>query len=403
MIKQFGFNKLSFTITTFGFGFGFGSSVAAWSPVNLFANAEQGVWLDPSDLSTLKQDAAGTIAVTTAGDPIGKVTDKSGNNTAVTQSVSAARMIYSATPSRLTLDKVDDALVIAVPTGGYVGSMTIASTTGTATYGVNIPAGNFTLGGSYFPSNNIVGAVIRAGVLTADEQTTVENHFIEKGAVKSFVGVTSVYMYWTQWSHITSFPLIDTTNVPNFSYAWYSCTGLTSFPAIDTVSGTDFSYAWYSCSKLTSFPLINTAVGTNFSYAWYNCAGLTGFPLINTALVTNFTYAWLGCSGLTAFPAINTSSGTNFANTWRDCTALADFPANMFDSVKGGDFTNAFVNTALTQVSIDNILTSLVTSGIATGTRAFNQSGGFAPSITGTNAIDTLRLRGWTVTVTGAY
>jgi len=44
---------------------------------------------------------------------------------------------------------------------------------------------------------------------------------------------------------------------------------------------------------------------------------------------------------------------------------------------------------------------SLVTSGIATGTRVFDQSGGSAPSATGAAAIDTLRSRGWTVTVTG--
>ena len=37
------------------------------------------------------------------------------------------------------------------------------------------------------------------------------------------------------------------------------------------------------------------------------------------------------------------------------------------------------------------------------GTRVFNQSGGSAPSSTGEAAIDTLRSRGWIVTVTGGY
>jgi len=44
-----------------------------------------------------------------------------------------------------------------------------------------------------------------------------------------------------------------------------------------------------------------------------------------------------------------------------------------------------------------------VASGIAAGTRVFDQSGGSAPSSTGEAAIDTLRSRGWTVTVTGGY
>ena len=82
---------------------------------------------------------------------------------------------------------------------------------------------------------------------------------------------------------------------------------------------------------------------------------------------------------------------------------ISSFPANAFDNVSGGNFTNAFANTALTQTSIDNILVSLVASGIAAGTRVFDQSGGSAPSAAGEAAIDTLRSRGWTVIATGGY
>jgi len=88
---------------------------------------------------------------------------------------------------------------------------------------------------------------------------------------------------------------------------------------------------------------------------------------------------------------------------WYGCTGLTSFPANAFDNISGGDFKSAFASTALTQTSIDNVLVSLVASGIAAGTRVFDQSGGSAPSSTGEAAIDTLRSRGWTVTVTGGY
>ena len=43
----------------------------------LFANGEQGFFYDPSDLSTMFQDAAGTIPVTAAGQPVGLMLDKS--------------------------------------------------------------------------------------------------------------------------------------------------------------------------------------------------------------------------------------------------------------------------------------------------------------------------------------
>jgi hypothetical protein len=74
----------------------------------------------------------------------------------------------------------------------------------------------------------------------------------------------------------------------------------------------------------------------------------------------------------------------------------------MFDTVTAINFTNAFLSTALNETSIDNILVSINTANTSGGT--FTQSGGSAPSVaTGRPAIDALRARGWTVTVTGGY
>ena len=83
---------------------------------------------------------------------------------------------------------------------------------------------------------------------------------------------------------------------------------------------------------------------------------------------------------------------------WLGFCSLTTIPAGLFDNVSGGNFSGAFSNTSLTQTSIDNVLVSLVASGISAG--VFDQSGGSAPSSTGAAAIDTLRSRGWTVTVT---
>ncbi len=43
----------------------------------LFKNGEQGAWYDPSDMSTLFQDSAGTTPVTAVGQPVGLLLDKS--------------------------------------------------------------------------------------------------------------------------------------------------------------------------------------------------------------------------------------------------------------------------------------------------------------------------------------
>lgn len=54
-----------------------GGTVLGWSPRSLFAASEPGGWYDPSDLTTLYQDAAGTTPVTAVEQPVGLVLDKS--------------------------------------------------------------------------------------------------------------------------------------------------------------------------------------------------------------------------------------------------------------------------------------------------------------------------------------
>ena len=141
-----------------------------FKPEDLFFLGEKGAYYYPSDLSTLFQDAAGTTAVTADGDPVGLAVDKSGNAVDAVQSVSASRPVYNVSPSRLSLDKVDDALVITVPAGGWIGTMVLATDQGTASYGVSIPAGAYNLGGRYFPGTAIVGVVFRDGALSAGEK-----------------------------------------------------------------------------------------------------------------------------------------------------------------------------------------------------------------------------------------
>src|SRR5690554_4253942 len=86
-----------------------------FTPLSLFSNGEQGAWYDPSDLTTLLQDAAGTTPVTASGDPVGLMLDKSGNGNHASQGASAYRLTYEQ-PSAIEssgvstcLDVLDDA------------------------------------------------------------------------------------------------------------------------------------------------------------------------------------------------------------------------------------------------------------------------------------------------------
>lgn len=68
----------------------------------LFANGEKGAWYDPSDLSTLFQDAAGTIPVTGVEQPVGLMRDKSGRGNHAFQTTSASRPVLSGRYNLLT-------------------------------------------------------------------------------------------------------------------------------------------------------------------------------------------------------------------------------------------------------------------------------------------------------------
>jgi len=78
---------------------------------------------------------------------------------------------------------------------------------------------------------------------------------------------------------------------------------------------------------------------------------------------------------------------------------LASFPANMFDNCLATNFNGAWLNCSnLTQTSVDNIVISINTAGRSNGTLRVD---GSTPSTAGRTAVDALRARGWTVTVTG--
>lgn len=84
------------------------------TPGELFKQGEKGAWYDPSNPSTLYQDAAMTIPVTARGDPVGCMMDLSGNGNHAIQSVSASRPTYQTDGILHWLegDGIDDSLII---------------------------------------------------------------------------------------------------------------------------------------------------------------------------------------------------------------------------------------------------------------------------------------------------
>ncbi|WP_303704783.1 hypothetical protein [Celeribacter baekdonensis] len=74
-------------------------------------------WYDPSDLTTLYQDAAMTIPVASSGDPVGAMLDKSGNGFHLVALSEAARptLVDVSGSAALSFDGIDDNLSAIAP------------------------------------------------------------------------------------------------------------------------------------------------------------------------------------------------------------------------------------------------------------------------------------------------
>jgi len=82
----------------------------------LFSAGEQGAWYDPSDFSTMFQDAAGTTPVTAVGQAVGRILDKSGRGNHATQTTDTKRPVLQQDANGkyyLLFDGIDDALQTA--------------------------------------------------------------------------------------------------------------------------------------------------------------------------------------------------------------------------------------------------------------------------------------------------
>jgi hypothetical protein len=70
-----------------------GADWGSFTETAIFSAGEQGYWIDPSDLATMFQDAAGSIPVTAVGQSVGRILDKSGRGNHFHQPDNAVRPV----------------------------------------------------------------------------------------------------------------------------------------------------------------------------------------------------------------------------------------------------------------------------------------------------------------------
>ena len=148
--------------------------------VRQIVQRDNGAWFNPEDMSTMYQDAAGTIPVTAAGQPVGKILDVSGNGNHATQPITSARptLVQINGLYALSFDGIDDYLNLPY-LGLYAnGSTSIIAALDSRTQATNaalVSERNITVSTQqYIPSRRIANDSIDAYVVN-DAGTVVKD------------------------------------------------------------------------------------------------------------------------------------------------------------------------------------------------------------------------------------
>lgn len=94
-----------------------GPSPSDFNPLVMFSAGEQGCWFDPSDLTTLFRDTAGTLPANAHGQKVALMLDKSGNGNHLVQTNVARQPLLQMDDGgrwNLRFDGVDDTMITSV-------------------------------------------------------------------------------------------------------------------------------------------------------------------------------------------------------------------------------------------------------------------------------------------------
>ena len=187
------------------------------------------------------------------------------------------------------------------------------------------------------------------------------------------------FCYLSKLETITGLKYLNTANVTDMSYMFYSCSSLTSLDVthFNTAKVTDMESMFSSCSSLTSLDVshFNTANVTNMSYMFSNCVALTSLDVTNfdTANVTDMTRMFMYCSSLTSLDVtnFNTANVTDMSYMFANCAALTSLYLTNFNTANVTDMERMF--------SFCKVLTTIyasskfVTTQVSNSSRMFNK------------------------------
>lgn len=123
---------------------------------------------------------------------------------------------------------------------------------------------------------------------------------------------------------LTSLPPINTSGVTNMTQTFNNCSALTTMP---TPSGnnwkltacTTLNSTWWGCTALQTMPMLDTSNVLNFTQCFLSCTALVSVAAWNVASGTSFASMFNGCSSLQSAPLI----GARFSISYTGCLLSA--------------------------------------------------------------------------------
>ena len=212
------------------------------------------------------------------------------------------------------------------------------------TFGQEMSGNTMTLRLPYITIENITQDNFQEAI----EQIMAEASKIKKVVIKNEI-VPDSMAYWfsslINLTEISGFENLDTSNVADMSYMFYSCSSLSSInlSELNTSNVIDMSLMFSGCSSLSSINLsgLNTSNVIDMSSMFSGCSSLSGIDLtsIDTSNVIDMKHIFSGCSSLNSInlDSLNTSNVVDINGMFYNCTGLTNLELSNFNT---GNVTN---------------------------------------------------------------
>lgn len=256
---------------------------APTSPVDLFSSGAQGLWYDPTDLTTMFQDSAGTIPVTAPGQPVGRRVDLSGRSNNSTQTIANSRLTYGIEPktgTRNLFQRTEEFNVVAwVKISTTVTADSVVAPNGTTTAdtitAVAATSGHYT--------GQIISTVLSATVYTVSVYARAgTNNFIQiarDGDAQNYAN------FDLSSGSVGTVGTKTTAPAPvSVGGGWYRCSA-----TFDSTSTSGTGHRFYIVNSSTAaFAQSWAAAGTETVYLWGAQLELGGTATAYQKVVTAF-------------------------------------------------------------------------------------------------------------------